>query len=419
MVETDWVAVADNLMASIEGPSSEQQHLAESTGVELESWPQVVCAVLLRQVLSSPLHLPKPRRSQEGSVEFCQELASENGVEVPAEHLDDSHLTDAWISAIYAKRAAEALAELQPEVGDIVRRTAGTGPAVGEISSISQDGRLNFRGGFGRGVRPHRAEIRNRRSGDPDAWAEGRQMALEQAAQLHPRPERVGARERSGLDRYRVDGYVSEAAVLALQESVETAEDEKPLQSVLEQFPELLAHLVDNTLGAWVVPRPSLSGVYVPDFLVAAETSLGVRWLFVELEAPRHRLHLKSAGPGKLGKLSDGVRTGVAQIDEWREWVQSNLALARQPVADGGLGLAGIRPDAKGLVLVGRGHLDGNPDPLRLRVADRNATEIRTYDWLQRAAALPRVAGLGMIHLDEDGLGDPFGWGLSGLAGAD
>lgn len=402
MTETSWQKVVETLTASVAGPTDEQKRLAALVGVELESWPRPVCAVVLRRALAAPLQLAAPRPVHDASEEFCSTLAAEYDVEIPSHHLYDRGLIDAWIITIYDKRAAEALCALQPEVGDIVERLEGTGLSVGEVSSISSDGRLNFKGGFGRGVRPHRARIRNRKSGDADAWAAGRKVAQQQMAQLDPNPERIGVRERKAMDPHRVEDPVSETAVLALREAVETAEDEKPLQHVIEQFPQLLAHLVDHTQGAWVLPRPSLDGFYVPDFLVAAETSLGVRWLFVELESPTHRLETKAPRPGKSGLLSHGVRTGIAQINEWREWVQNNLAHARQPVAEGGLGLAGIRPDARGLVLVGRGHVGGDPDPLRSRTADRDAIEVRTYDWLMRAVLTPRVAGMGLMHLDDE-----------------
>jgi hypothetical protein len=152
---------------------------------------------------------------------------------------------------------------------------------------------------------------------------------------------------------------------------------------------------VDFTLGAWVIPQVKLGNTYVADFLVAAETSLGIRWLFIELESPTHQLRLKTKNA-----FSEGVRHGVTQINDWRDWIRDHQDIARRTRYENGLGLSGIRPDAKGLVLIGRGEVTSDPDNVRLREADRDNIDVRTYDWLARTAARGRYGGFGQLSLE-------------------
>jgi hypothetical protein len=69
------------------------------------------------------------------------------------------------------------------------------------------------------------------------------------------------------------------------------AEDEKPLQLFFEENPvALLFGLVSPHTG-WVIPRPRLSlpegGGNIPDFIVCEWSSVGPRWIIVELESPK------------------------------------------------------------------------------------------------------------------------------------
>ena len=84
-----------------------------------------------------------------------------------------------------------------------------------------------------------------------------------------------------------------------------------------------------------------------------------------------------------MNDFEEHARRGVSQIKEWRQWIQDNLAYARQAKDDNGLGLHDIRPQAKGIVLVGRRHLL-HPEArnLRSQLDEDSRIEMRTYDWL-------------------------------------
>ena len=81
--------------------------------------------------------------------------------------------------------------------------------------------------------------------------------------------------------------------------------------------------------------------------------------------------------------LHSTARAGVTQIQNWREWVTQNLAYARQPRAENGLGLPGIRPGDGGLVLVGRRRsLIDDRASVRRRLSEETGIFVHTYDWL-------------------------------------
>lgn len=70
-------------------------------------------------------------------------------------------------------------------------------------------------------------------------------------------------------------------------------------------------------------------------------------------------------------------------MNEWREWILNNLALARLARDEGGLGLVDIRPDSEGFVLVGRrARLGENAREVRAGFAEKDHIKIHTYDYL-------------------------------------
>ena len=166
-------------------------------------------------------------------------------------------------------------------------------------------------------------------------------------------------------------------AIDELAAIIETADDERPIQVYLEAHPELLGALLGGR-DRFVIPRPSFGGKYEPDFLIADTDSMGIRWLLVELETPASSVTLSTQNA-----LEKNARRGVTQIQEWREWLQNNLDGARRSLNRDGLGLADIRPNSEGLVLVGRRHaLRGNGAAVRSAFAEQNSIRIHTYDWL-------------------------------------
>lgn len=392
MPETDWQKVVANLRALSSGHTVEQDVLAERIGVVLEpDVPRPVAVVLLRQPLRSALELPPPPAVSDGQLEYLRDLAEQTQSSVPL-IIDDRDTLDAWIAVFHARRAADALEELRPEPGDVVSIDKSGGEAVGEVLSISADGRLNFRGGWGSGARPHQVSIaaRHGRTDENDAALYN---ARQQAAARRPTPQ-VSKASRSELEPWRVAANPGLAARAALQDALSEASDEKPMQAVLEQHPQVLAYLVDGHDGLWVVPQKKLGAQYVPDFLVAGETSAGIRWTLVEIESPTAPLTISDGQPEKR------LRKAIKQIADWREWLGDNLDYARKSRAENGMGLAGIRADAPALIIIGRGEQTASIDRMRNRVRSEQGIEIRTYDWLIRACNTQRGLPLGIFDYE-------------------
>lgn len=184
----------------------------------------------------------------------------------------------------------------------------------------------------------------------------------------------AGLRE---LSQYRVAALATDDNLVQLESCVERATDEKPIQEYLEAHPQVLASLLAGS-DRYCIPKARLGGRYVPDFLLCYADSVGAHWFLVELETPRSRIALATGRD-----FEQHAREGVAQVQEWRRWLENNLATARASIRDDGLGLVGISPNARGIVLVGRREfVNNNHDRLRRTVEAQQRIEIHTYDWL-------------------------------------
>jgi hypothetical protein len=188
-------------------------------------------------------------------------------------------------------------------VGDIVEVDEVFGRVPAEIASISADGRLNFKGGAGFGRRPHETFLRVRASTPGAAYATARYQAAQAAALRREPGGRISAADLRELLRWYVHGGPSVTDVAAFSEALQGARDEKPLQAVLQQHPQLLTHLVTSHHGGYVRPEAWLSSQYRADFLVAGHTSLGLRWTLIELESPH-------------GAVDDRRRAGIGSATQ-------------------------------------------------------------------------------------------------------
>ena len=183
--------------------------------------------------------------------------------------------------------------------------------------------------------------------------------------------------KQESLEDYRVPEKASHEDLVRLQGVIEGADDERPIQDLLQRRPQLLGSLVR---GQWryCIPKPSLGGTFYPDFLLAEVDSNGVRWILVELETPNSSVRMSTVNDFEVH-----ARRGVGQIKEWRQWLQDNIAYARQDKEHSGLGLHGIRANPKGIVLVGRRCLlHPEARDLRSQLYEDSQIEMHTYDWL-------------------------------------
>jgi hypothetical protein len=265
------------------------------------------------------------------------------------------------------------LRQLKLRTGDIVR-ICDTAEDVAEVSSIGDTGIVYLTGG-GREW-PDRVEVvvrSGKRSASADAL---RRQAANRAAHRAPAREWSVAKHEA-LEAFCVEDGPSEADMAELASIVSTAVDEKPVQQYLEENPQVLAALLRGPFR-YVLPQVRIGKDYVADFFLASVDSRGVSWTLLELETPR--------SPTALSKKNDfdkHARAGIAQIEEWREWLQDNLDQARRGPRQNGLSLPDIRPGVDGIVLVGtRDRLATNANPLRSRLSESKRIDVHTYDWL-------------------------------------
>ncbi len=404
MPETDWIKVVTRLRNLATQPSTEQLRLARKLDLPVKNkTPRPVASALLRRHLREALELSTPTPVTDGAIEYLEDLARQTDSDMPDE-IEDREDADAWVVVFHALRAANALDLLRPAPGDIVRIATKDGERFGEVATISADGQLNFRGGYGYRARPHRVEMVARvAEAQASAYKKARYKAQQHAAARVANPQLIGPGKLADLEQWRVSGEPSKAARLALIDALETAQDERPMQLVLEQHPEILAYLVTGHGGAYVVPQVSFHK-YVADFLVAGYTSAGIQWTLIELERPNAKLAIKD------GQAAKEVRRAQQQIADWRNWLTDNLDHARRSTQENGLGLAGIRPDARGLIIVGRGETSETPDLMRQRIEKEQRVVVRTYDWLVRQSGLSRGLPFGMLDRELPDAVEDEGW---------
>jgi hypothetical protein len=365
-------AVADIEQATARA-TQRQHQLAAVAGITLpKGMPQLVAAARLQTVLGADIGSDDEAQIDEVYEDQMASLQTATlRITTPAGNRAEAR---AWIAYLYLKRRQHALERLELMAGDIVEIDGLE--QVAEISSIGSQGRVYFRGTGSGGAWPDQLVVRSRKADDSaDARELRRQVANN--AELSARIEFPNLAKLTQLRRYEVETALTLEIVEALQTVVATAQDERPIQEFIETHPQTLAALLGGR-DRFVLPRRSLAGKYVPDFLACDTDSLGLRWLLVELETPQSSITLLTQN-----ELDASARRGVTQVREWREWLQNNLDMARRPVEQDGLGLPDIRPRSEGLVLVGRrSALNDNAGIVRQAYREDGCVRIHTYDWL-------------------------------------
>jgi hypothetical protein len=275
---------------------------------------------------------------------------------------------------------AEGLRETRPSPGDVVSLPRDpTTPRI--ISSIGEDGRVYLKG------RPSARSWPNyittvARAGDSN-HASG-VHAADAASRNAMRYSPDNSANFSRLEPYSLESFVpSDEAVRALETVLDSGERrEERLQQVLTAHPALLAPLVVGSWNNYVIPKVRLGSEHVTDYLVMGLNSLGPQWVAVEIEGQQHQLETRS------GSLSAPTRHAVEQINDWREWLTTNIAYAHSA-----LGLYGITNRVPGLVIIGRSDPTIERRAARSRSGEDSNIAIHSWDWLLRNASNLRQGG--------------------------
>lgn len=374
MPHDSWRGAVADIREATGTVTSKQQQVAAVAGLKLpDHLPRLVAGARLQAALNAELGLLPPGPCSDAQQEIINSLETDVYRDITPSDWREAY---AWINFLRLKKREQVLEELQLQAGDVVETQGSDGDQLGEVSSIGSSGRIHFTGGEGAGAWPDMVVIRSRKGDYTGTGAEFKRKAANQAA-IRSRTSGWSASKQQELQEYIVSSPLTFDHVEQLQEVIESAKDEKPIQQFIEACPQVLTALLGGRTR-FCIPRLSLGGKYTPDFFMSDINSLGVRWVFVELETPDSDVTLKGRND-----LEDHARKGVSQVKEWREWLQNNLDVARRSKQKDGLGLVDIRPRSEGVVFVGRrARLLGNADAVRNPIREENDIQVHTYDWL-------------------------------------
>lgn len=196
--------------------------------------------------------------------------------------------------------------------------------------------------------------------------------------------EMQDALNRNGHMKYCVWGNegldATESTIAEYCACVDFADEEKPVQNFLTDHPWMLT-VEEGNQCRWVIPKKSLGGKFIPDFLVGRLDSTGLKWKLVELQSPKAQLFTKKDRP------ADQLREGIEQVLRWRRWLGKNRDQACRPTAQDGLGLVNIDYNTYGLVIIGRASERDEYNREHLsQLAWEHRISIHSYDWLGREA---------------------------------
>lgn len=199
-------------------------------------------------------------------------------------------------------------------------------------------------------------------------------------------------RARTELEQFGVSwDSITPEQVTSLKSVLEHASNEEDLQSYLTDNKQFLIQHLGGGHGRYVISKPRLGAELIPDYLIAEMSSIGIEWYGVELESP---LAVYFTASGQAGSL---LTHAIQQIVDWRTWIQSNIAYARMPRADKGLGLIGITNDLPATILIGRrtAEIPERFNDYRRQIKTDLNIEIHTYDWLVEQSEM-KIQRLGL-----------------------
>ncbi len=274
---------AENLRKLTSGITRKQRELAARVGLKLpKSLPSLVAAARLKEAYATELCIEPIQPATDSQLEFLSNLNKKRArdPQVTASRIEAS----AWIDFYLRKKHYEALERLRLVTGDIVQIKNSGGARHEEVVSIAIDGRIYFRGGHGASASPERVTLKCRAANKSAKARALRKVTANQAAGRSTSTEFSRVKELE-LKDFRVTSRATPEDIEQFRNVIDNARDEKPIQTFLENNPQVLAALLGGRSRV-VVPHPKLGGKRIPDFLIADVDSCGINWVFVELETP-------------------------------------------------------------------------------------------------------------------------------------
>jgi Domain of unknown function (DUF4263) len=166
-----------------------------------------------------------------------------------------------------------------------------------------------------------------------------------------------------------------------LQQIIETAQDERPVQKYCELNPVLLVPFLGGVDRGWVFGRPKLGAEFVPDFMLGFLDSAGYHWHLIELENPRFAALTRQAEQN--AKLTHAVQ----QILDWRIWLRRNVQYAQTQ-----LGYLDLDAEFDSSIVMGRRQEMTRNQRDRYRELSRDRITIMTYDrFFERIASILKL----------------------------
>lgn len=370
-----WKIVAQNLQTLTSGPTPAQTSTAEALSLKLgKRVPAPVAAVVLKHHLAAALL--EHRQTDAEIPDVLAEIEAELRLS-PTKRLitGTREEVSSWFAARYMLKTARGLRALKPSVGDIVRQAGWKAGEQRVISSIGDNGRIFMKGLPLRSAWPNSLEHVSRigSKGYSAAYKATEALLLNAAISTTTNLDRFAPLEPFALRTH----IPSPEAIRALEELLESGEHlEEPFQKLVTRHPSLLAAVVMGGWKTYVVPKPKLGSEYVPDFLVLGVNSNGPSWVTVEIEGARHPIVLQK------GELHGQTRHAIQQIEDWRDWLTTNVAYVQGPDK----GFHGLTNRAPGLVIIGRDEPSATRRSSRARTEEQARIAVHSWDWLLRNA---------------------------------
>lgn len=331
-----WEYAIEQLAAAVQETTADQVELAAQIGLTIPpNNPGIVAAALLRVALFEELHLPAESPVSDHFRSRLKSLRTETKLKVSPKNDEEAAALVKFLRLLRRKRC---LTKHRPTAGDVVSLPDGE---KAEVSSIGPDGRVYFKGGRGYRAWPDMIESVVARNGASTSAAKKARIEAENAAAVRASSPEWSATRSEDLEEFAVWDAASEEDIDELEEVINRADDEKPVQKFLQDRAYLLTALLGGK-ERFCIPQKRLGGEFIPDFVIADVDSLGVRWLLVELETPKSGIYLKDGSA-----LDKFAREGVDQIIDWRSWMMNNIAYAQRPRKNHGLGLPDQQPSGR------------------------------------------------------------------------